>query len=138
MPAGNWESKITITEEFYQSCMDHSAPINSMIVTTLQSVFAIDIYCWLCFRLNSMSKNIRVSWIQLMEQFCDTYANNFSFTNAKHEEIRFSDKSEERAHLRYFKRSFMRNLELINSVLAEPITYNCNKTFVEIVKFTAA
>ena len=129
---GDWESKITITEEFFHNCLKHSAPVDMRIVSELQSPFAIDIYCWLSYRLNSVTSPIRISWSQLQGQFCDATAmkNPYSTT------AMFSQNCEVdlRASLRYFKREFIKNFELINSIFLGKIVHEISKDYLEIRK----
>ena len=129
---GNWESKITITEEFFHNCLKHSAPMDMRIVSELQSPFAIDIYCWLSYRLNSVTTPIRISWTQLQGQFCDATAmqNPYSAT------AMFAQKCDvdQRATLRYFKREFIKNFELINSIFLGKIIHEINQDYFEIRK----
>ena len=129
---GDWESKITITEEFFHNCLKHSAPVDMRIVSELQSPFAIDIYCWLSYRLNSVTTPIRISWTQLQGQFCDATAmqNPYSAT------AMFAQKCDvdQRATLRYFKREFIKNFELINSIFLGKIIHEINQDYFEIRK----
>ena len=129
---GNWESKITITDEFFQNCLKHSAPMDMRIVSELQSPFAIDIYCWLSYRLNSVTTPIRISWSQLQGQFCDATAMQNPYSST----AMFSQNCEVdlRASLRYFKREFIKNLELINSIFLGKIVHEISKDYLEIRK----
>lgn len=102
------------------------------IVSELQSPFAIDIYCWLSYRLNSVTTPIRISWTQLQGQFCDATAmqNPYSAT------AMFAQKCDvdQRATLRYFKREFIKNFELINSIFLGKIVHEISKDYLEIRK----
>ena len=78
--AGNWSTSITLTEIFYQNCINHSAPIDMNIVRSLTSSYEIDLYCWLCYRLNSIKHPTNIPWEQLFIQFSDPLAEEMLIT----------------------------------------------------------
>ncbi|ANN80894.1 hypothetical protein BAU07_26045 (plasmid) [Bordetella flabilis] len=71
-----WESRLTLSEIFFQECMEHSVPIDLRVVHKLTSPLAIDIYVWLTYRLNSIAYPTPISWDQIKWQFGANYAND--------------------------------------------------------------
>jgi len=72
----DWESRLTLSEVFFQECMTHSVPIDLRVIHNLKSPLGIDIYMWLTYRLNSIAYPTPISWEQLKWQFGANYAND--------------------------------------------------------------
>lgn len=69
-PQSDWESEITLTEEFFKEVTQHPVPIDLNALQTLKSSsLAIDIYMWLTWRVFSLTKPVEISWHQLSLQF---------------------------------------------------------------------
>lgn len=71
-----WESKLTLSNKFFIDCINHSVPIDLRVLHKLRSTLAIDIYIWMSYRYNSLSKSTPISWRQLKSQFGADYAEN--------------------------------------------------------------
>ncbi|WP_323025662.1 replication protein RepA [Castellaniella sp.] len=71
-----WESKLTLSQVFFDECIDHSVPIDLRVIHKLTSPLAIDIYAWLTYRLNSISYPTPISWEQIKWQFGANYADD--------------------------------------------------------------
>lgn len=71
-----WESKLTLSQVFFDECIDHSVPIDLRVIHKLTSPLAIDIYVWMTYRLNSISRPTPISWQQLKWQFGANYADD--------------------------------------------------------------
>lgn len=69
-----WESRLTLSEKFFEECMAHSVPIDLRVIHKLTSPLAIDIYVWLTYRFNSVAYPTPISWEQLKWQFGANYA----------------------------------------------------------------
>lgn len=70
------ESMVEIDAKFFSELMVHPIPIDFTIVQRLRrSSLALDIYCWLSYRLSYLRKETMVTWNQLSEQFGSEYAN---------------------------------------------------------------
>lgn len=72
--ANPWQSWLELSQPFYDECIDHAVPIEMDIIHKLRSPLAIDIYIWLTYRYNSISKPTPVTWRQLKWQFGANYA----------------------------------------------------------------
>jgi hypothetical protein len=70
-----WQSKLMLSPEFYDECIQHSVPISLSVLHKLRSPLAIDIYIWLTYRYNSIVAPTPVTWKQLQWQFGSNYAN---------------------------------------------------------------
>lgn len=69
-----WESKIILTDEFYKEIIEHPVPIDMRALLALKtSSMAIDIYCWLTYRMSYLDKSIQIPWILLANQFGSDY-----------------------------------------------------------------
>lgn len=71
-----WESKLMLSQVFFDECMDHSVPIDLRVIHKLTSPLAIDIYVWMTYRLNSIIRPTPISWQQLKWQFGANYADD--------------------------------------------------------------
>jgi hypothetical protein len=69
-----WPSTITLSERFFQECTQHAVPIDINVLKKLRSPFAIDIYCWLTWRMNNLKDSPLIPWEKLRWQFGSNYA----------------------------------------------------------------
>lgn len=69
-----WESIVTLTEEFYKEITQHPVPINMEALSALKgSSLALDIYCWLTYRMSYLKHDIEIPWELLALQFGSDY-----------------------------------------------------------------
>ncbi len=69
-----WESSVTLTEEFYKEIIQHPIPINMDALSALKSSsLALDIYCWLTYRMSYLKRDIEIPWEFLALQFGSDY-----------------------------------------------------------------
>lgn len=69
-----WESTVTLTEEFYKEITQHPVPINMDALSVLKgSSLALDIYCWLTYRMSYLKQDIEIPWELLALQFGSDY-----------------------------------------------------------------
>lgn len=88
-----WESHIVLDTEFYESLIQNPVPIDKRAIRALSgNAFALDLYCWLTWRMYSVKKYTRIPWEYLQLQFGANYKD-----------------------LRFFRRRFA---EVLNQVLA--------------------
>jgi hypothetical protein len=68
---GAWQSKLRLTNTFFQECVSNPVPIDLRAYRALRgSAMAMDIYTWLTWRLNNLSKPSRpIPWEALQTQF---------------------------------------------------------------------
>lgn len=71
-----WESKLRLSDKFFNECITHSVPIDLRVIHKLRSPLAIDIYIWMTYRYNSISHPTPISWRQLKWQIGANYAND--------------------------------------------------------------
>lgn len=64
-----WAGMLQLTDAFYQECLNHCVPVDLRVLHKLRSPMAIDIYTWLTYRYNTVSKPLYISWMQLKWQF---------------------------------------------------------------------
>ena len=69
-----WQGFIDLSESFYNQCIQHSFPIDLNVVHALRSSVGIDIYIWLTYKMNVLSKPVKITWRQLKFQFGSEYA----------------------------------------------------------------
>jgi len=70
---GPWQSKLILTEEFFEQCLHHNVPINLQVLHKLRSPFAIDLYVWLTYRYHSITVPTPIPWQALQWQFGANY-----------------------------------------------------------------
>lgn len=65
-----WQSEITLTERFYENILMNPVPVDIRIVKSLaSSALAMDIYCWLTYRNAMITRDTKVPWEALQQQF---------------------------------------------------------------------
>lgn len=69
-----WESTITLSEAFFQECMEYAVPFDLRVLHCLRSPLAIDIYLWLTWRMFILRRQVLIPWMSLRQQFGVGYA----------------------------------------------------------------
>jgi len=96
--AGEWQSRVSLSERFFNECVEHKLPFDMRAIRALrQSPLALDIYVWLTHRMSYLSKRTTIPWISLSGQFGAGYA--------------VTDQG-----LRDFKRAFLRELKHVQII----------------------
>lgn len=91
-----FESTLTLGEDFFNEAIDNPIPIDMGALKALKkSPLALDIYCWLTYRMSYLKQNTTIHWVGLRTQFGSNYA-----TDAQ--------------GLRNFKRAFIKELKKIH------------------------
>ena len=68
--AGLWESKIELSEKFFQEIIRHPVPIDINTLTAIKrSTLGLDLYLWLVYRTFALRAPLRLSWRQVYRQF---------------------------------------------------------------------
>lgn len=69
-----FESTLTIGEEFFKEVINYPIPIDIDALKTLKkSPMALDIYCWLTYRMSYLKKSTTIPWEVLQAQFGANY-----------------------------------------------------------------
>jgi hypothetical protein len=75
MQAALFESTVTLGEDFFTEVVNHPVPIDMGALKALKkSPLALDIYCWLTYRMSYLKQNSTVGWLGLQTQFGADYA----------------------------------------------------------------
>ena len=65
-----WESKIELSEDFFQEIIRHPVPIDMNILKALKrSSLGLDLYLWVTYRTFTLKRPMRLSWACLYRQF---------------------------------------------------------------------
>ena len=65
-----WESKIELSEKFYNEIINHPVPIEMNTLTALKrSTLGLDLYLWLVYRTFTLRAPLRLTWRQVYRQF---------------------------------------------------------------------
>jgi hypothetical protein len=86
-----WPGSITLTQEFYDSLMDHAVPLDHTAVAAIKhSALALDLYTWLAHRLHRVNRpaGVRISLQALKSQFGQEYADIKDFKKKLHIALR--------------------------------------------------
>jgi hypothetical protein len=87
--AGLWRSTVTLTEPFFREVVDHPVPIDMRAIKALKrSPLALDLYCWLSYRLSYLKKPTTIPWAALALQFGSDYGRLRDFRAAFLDELR--------------------------------------------------
>lgn len=69
-----WESKLLLGDAFFKEIIDSPVPIDMRALKALrQSPMAIDIYCWLTYRMSYLRRITSIPWEVLQMQFGANY-----------------------------------------------------------------
>jgi len=69
-----WRSTVTLSQPFYDEIVQHPVPIDLRALKALKrSPLALDIYCWLTYRLSYLKKRTALPWGLLQQQFGSDY-----------------------------------------------------------------
>ena len=65
---------VTLSEGFYKSLMRHPVPLQEAAIRSISNNSqALDIYCWLAYRLHVLDRATPITWRALHAQFGSTY-----------------------------------------------------------------
>jgi len=84
-PGDPWDkrSRVEITQEFFKEIITSPAPVNLRALKVLkQSPMALDIYCWLTYRMSYLSRPAVIPWEALQMQFGADYTRLRAFKEA--------------------------------------------------------
>lgn len=91
-----FESTLTLNEDFFNEIINNPIPIDMRVLKALKrSPLALDIYCWLTYRMSYLNKATIIPWAALQVQFGADYATDSQ-------------------GIRNFKKAFLRELRKIN------------------------
>ncbi len=69
-----FQSTITLGEEFYKEAITRPVPIDMRALKALkQSPMALDIYCWLTYRMSYLREKTHIPWFMVQAQFGADY-----------------------------------------------------------------
>ena len=81
--AGLWKSTVTLGEKFYDEIIDRPVPLDMRALKALRrSPLALDLYCWLTYRLSYLGKSTEIPMAALRLQFGADYGRLDNFTAA--------------------------------------------------------
>ena len=70
-----WKSTVTLGNSFFNEIIDRPVPVDMRALKALKrSPMALDIYCWLTYRLSYLRKPTEIPWPALQMQFGADYA----------------------------------------------------------------
>ena len=78
-----WKSTVTLGNRFFNEIIDRPVPIDMRALKALKrSPLALDIYCWLTYRLSYLRKPTEIPWPALQMQFGADYGRERDFKAA--------------------------------------------------------
>lgn len=99
-----WESRLILNRKFFDEIIKNPIPIDIDALKALRrSPMALDIYCWLTYRMSYLKKNCEIPWPILQMQFGADYATNLQ-------------------GVRNFKKAFLRELRKVIAIY--PVNVN--------------
>lgn len=70
-----WQSTVTLGLDFFNEIIDRPVPIDMRAMKALKSSsMALDLYCWLTYRLSYLKRQTQIPWLLLQSQFGSNYA----------------------------------------------------------------
>lgn len=99
--AAFWNSEITLNRDFFDEITCCPIPIDMRVLKSIkQSPMALDIYCWLTYRMSYLKKATQIPWPLLQVQFGASYAHDLQ-------------------GVRNFKKAFQRELKKVKLFYSE-------------------
>lgn len=93
-----WESSLILNKRFFDEIIKNPIPININALKALKrSPMALDIYCWLTYRMSYLKRTCEIPWPMLKLQFGSDYANDLQ-------------------GIRNFKKAFLRELRKVITI----------------------
>lgn len=78
-----WVSSITLGQQFFDEVIQSPVPVDMRALRVLKrSPLALDVYCWLTYRLSYLNKPTLVPWRLLEEQLGSGYGRSSDFKQA--------------------------------------------------------
>jgi hypothetical protein len=75
-----WQSTVTLSKDFFEEITDRPVPIDIRALKALKrSPLALDIYCWLTYRMSYLKKPTAIPWRALETQFGSDYTRTRDF-----------------------------------------------------------
>lgn len=72
--AGLWESTVTLSSDFFKEIINRPVPVDIRALKALKrSPMALDMYCWLTYRMSYLRKPTVIPWEALQMQFGSGY-----------------------------------------------------------------
>jgi Plasmid encoded RepA protein len=69
-----WRSEVHLGERFFEEAIQHPVPVDIRALKALtRSPLALDIYCWLTYRLSYLKRQTSIPWEALQVQFGADY-----------------------------------------------------------------
>lgn len=70
-----WKSSVTLSQQFFNEIIERPVPVDMDALMALKrSPLALDIYCWITYRLSYLQKDALIPWELLQMQFGADYA----------------------------------------------------------------
>jgi hypothetical protein len=70
-----WESVVILGQDFFDEIIARPVPIDVRVLKALKtSSMALDLYCWLTYRLSYLKNKTEIPWLLLQKQFGSDYA----------------------------------------------------------------
>jgi hypothetical protein len=70
-------STVILNTDFFNEIVERPIPIDMRAIAALKtSCVALDLYCWLTYRMSYLNKETLISWEGLQDQFGSNYGNN--------------------------------------------------------------
>jgi len=70
-----WKSTVTLSTDFFEEVVERPVPVDMRALKALKrSPLALDIYCWLTYRMSYLRKPTEIPWAALQMQFGSEYA----------------------------------------------------------------
>jgi hypothetical protein len=103
-----WQSSVTLGTDFFNEISERPVPVDMNALMALKrSPLALDIYCWLTYRLSYLQKDTIIPWAYLQMQFGADYA-------------------QDAEGLRGFKKNFLLRLKDVVAIYDKAKVYNAN------------
>jgi hypothetical protein len=72
-----WKSSVTLSPQFFKEIIERPVPVDMDALMALKrSPLALDIYCWLTYRLSYLQKDTIIPWAYLQMQFGADYGHD--------------------------------------------------------------
>jgi hypothetical protein len=75
-----WQSTVILGNRFFKELVEHPVPVDMRALKALRrSPMALDLYCWLTYRMSYLGKETVIPWPSLQAQFGADYTRSRAF-----------------------------------------------------------
>ncbi|MCB0213525.1 MAG: pirin [Anaerolineae bacterium] len=103
-----WKSTVTLGQDFFNHIIERPVPVDLRALKALKrSPLALDIYCWLTYRMSYLRRETEIPWAALQLQFGSDYERIIDFKRCFLKQLKFAQQVYDQAKVEEGKRGLI-------------------------------